>query len=358
MSSFYVSDEKITDQINTEQKSSKENYNLLSNIGEVQAKIASVVAVISSFDLEYIETGDEIIATLKDDLEKKLHALSFNKDCPVEIKSDISIALSKLMQIFDKNHLDTFRTLTIKPLLKKYYEILAEKNALQNLYEELKIRYESLCEMTDIVVRTFLMDKTGIDALKSQIAALEKQIVLQTEQAYISDSIKEVMIEMGYDLIGNQSVIKRSGKRFRNELFSYEDGTAINVTYDDEGQITMELGGISRSDRIPTLEESEILCKDMVTFCTDFKTFEEKLKEKGITVRTRISMSPPIAEHTTIININDYDITETTPVTVKPLWLSPLQHSSPAGRKFLRVARPPSSGTLFIKAARTIRRTH
>jgi hypothetical protein len=150
--------------------------------------------------------------------------------------------------------------------------------------------------------------------LKSQIAILEKEILMQTEQSYISDSIKEVMIEMDYDILGNQSVTKRSGKRFRNELFSYGDGTAINVTYDDEGQIAMELGGISRTDRIPTSEETKVLCKDMESFCTDFKIFEEKLKEKGVTVSTRISMSPPIAEHATIINIDDYNITEVIPI--------------------------------------------
>jgi hypothetical protein len=52
----------------------------------------------------------------------------------------------------------------------------------------------------------------------------------------------------------------------------------------------------------------------MESFCTDFKTFEEKLEDKGVTVSTRISMSPPIAEHATIINIDDYNINGVIPI--------------------------------------------
>jgi hypothetical protein len=116
------------------------------------------------------------------------------------------------------------------------------------------------------------------------------------------------MIEMGYDLLGNRTVTKRSGKRFKNELFSYGEGTAINVTYGSDGQIAIELGGIDRADRVPTPGETEALCGEMETFCSDFKVFEEKLKEKGVVLKSRVSMAPPAAEYASIINVEEYNL--------------------------------------------------
>ena len=199
--------------------------------------------------------------------------------------------------------------------MKKYNDLLAQQQEQQNLFMELKTRYSALCAIAQTAAKNFSFDNDSIELLTLEIATLEKQIVTQTEQTYISNSVNEAMAEMGYDLIGNRSVTKRSGKQFRNELFSYSDGTAINVTYDSEGQIAMELGGIDRTDRIPTSDETEVLCEDMKLFCTDFRIFEEKLKSKGISIKKRISMSSPTAEHAAIINVEDYNITTTKPIS-------------------------------------------
>lgn len=89
------------------------------------------------------------------------------------------------------------------------------------------------------------------------------------------------MQDMGYDLIGTRDVKKRSGKQFRSELFTFREGTAINVTYSPDGQIAMELGGLSRQDYLPSPEETVSLTGDMETFCGEFAEFEKRLYEKG-----------------------------------------------------------------------------
>ena len=138
----------------------------------------------------------------------------------------------------------------------------------------------------------------------------------QQEQAYISDCVDEVMADMGYDLIGSREVRKKSGKRFRNELFTFNEGTAVNVTFSPDGQISMELGGLSREDRIPTSEETEILTHDMESFCGEFAEFERRMLAKGVVVGQRIALSPPTAEYAAIINVEDYDISESTQISV------------------------------------------
>ena len=73
---------------------------------------------------------------------------------------------------------------------------------------------------------------------------------------------------------------------------------------------------MAREDRIPTSEETEILTRDMETFCGEFAEFERRMLAKGIVVGNRIALSPPTAEYAAIINVNDYDVAESTQVSV------------------------------------------
>jgi hypothetical protein len=115
------------------------------------------------------------------------------------------------------------------------------------------------------------------------------------------------MQEMGYTVVGNRDVVKRNGKRFRNELYLFDEGTAVNVTYSSDGQITMELGGIGLEDRLPTAAESASLSSDMRTFCDDYSEIERRLRKKGI-ITKRISILPPDEQYAQIINVADYNM--------------------------------------------------
>ena len=163
--------------------------------------------------------------------------------------------------------------------------------------------------------REYTCSKDSCAELTSEIDRLEKELVKQHEQAYICECVNQVMFDMGYDLIGERSVKKRNGKRFRNELFSFNDGTAVNVTYSPTGQISMELGGIAREDRLPSDDEVSVLTQDMETFCGEFAEFERRLRDKGIIVGDRIALSPPTADYATIINVTDYEVDEGIQVT-------------------------------------------
>ncbi len=78
----------------------------------------------------------------------------------------------------------------------------------------------------------------------------------------------------------------------------------------------MELGGLAREDRIPTVDESEVLTRDMESFCGEFREFERRMLEKGIVVGNRIALAPPAAEYASIINVNDYDVDASAQITV------------------------------------------
>lgn len=279
-----------------------------------ESAIAEDIASVQSFFISPTETEDTKFETEKKKLEEQIRVITLSNDCPTNMKGEVLSTVSSLSRITTKERLDTFYAVTIQPLLRKIEVAHKRVREQESEFNGLLVHYTSLCSIAGVQPEILTLEGNGLEALKNRVAALEKQVVIQTEQEYISDCVNEVMAEMGYDIIGFRSVKKRSGKRFRNELFTYGEGTAINVTYDDNGQIAMELGGIDRTDRVPTSNESNVLCKDMESFCSDFMKFEERLKAKGVEIKSRVSMAPPTEEYASIINVSDYNVTATKPV--------------------------------------------
>lgn len=280
------------------------------DIQRLRQSISEDIATSTLFDVDAdapaIDT--EELHDKKEDLNKKLSEL-LHEDLPKEIEDAIRSARLRLQRIKTKDYLDAFNAVTMPHVLE-----LVEKHRLsiqtqQQTFNELLARYHTLCEMASIEPKPFSFSGDAIKCLSDEITLLEKALIRQSEQAYICDSINEVMAEMGYDIIGYRDVTKRNGKRFRNELYRFNEGTAVNVTISPEGQIAMELGGVARQDRLPTDEETEILTRDMESFCGEFSEFERRMKEKGIIVGSRIALAPPTHEYATIINVSDYEIT-------------------------------------------------
>jgi hypothetical protein len=284
-------------------------------VSEVENAIAEDISSVQSFFISHSESDEERFMFDIKQLNEHLRVLSLGSDCPADLKGEVFSATSALSRITSKEQLETFRFVTVKPLLQRIENARLRVQEQKSEFETLQSRYVALCSVAGVQPEAFAVEiNEAMSIIRNEVATLEKQVITQTEQEYISNCVNEVMSEMGYDVIGTRSVTKRSGKRFKNELYSYGEGTAINVTYDFDGQIAMELGGIDRADRIPTSEEIDVLREDMESFCSDFKDFEERLKAKGVVIKSRVSLAPPTAEYATIINVSDYNITATAPV--------------------------------------------
>lgn len=172
-------------------------------------------------------------------------------------------------------------------------------------------QYEALCDMngtTEMVALVF--DENAVTKLKAMIAVEEQKAKEQAQKAYIQQALGEVMENMGYSVLGQRDVTKRSGKHFKNKLYQYSDDTAINVTYDDSGQISLELGKMDRTDRIPSSDECNYLENQMIAFCDHFKEVEQRLADKGVIVGDRIALAPSSTDYAQIINVNDYELVQ------------------------------------------------
>lgn len=242
------------------------------------------------------------------EVEIILNDLSSIETLPKEYIVEISRAREKLTQIKDEDFLKNFKAITVMPLIEKCNKIAHDYQNIGEEYKRFYSKYHSLCEIAKIPSKEYFFSIESVGNLEGEIKELEAMILKEREEAYITDSIDHVMIEMGYDLIGNRDVTKKNGKRFRDELYKFSEGTAVNIRYDSEGKIAMELGGLDTTDRIPTGNEYDKLCNDMESFCDDFREIENRLKSKGIVCKDRISILPPKREYAQIINTVDYNM--------------------------------------------------
>ena len=202
--------------------------------------------------------------------------------------------------------MENFGVVTIKPLIEECREYIKNMEKYGDEFMELEAEYKILCEELYITPKTFAVSKIGITKLKTEIIMLKEDVLKIREQQYIADAIDDVMKEMGYELIGSREVSKKNGSRFRDELYTFGEGTAVNIRYDSHGRIAMELGGMDNADRLPSAAETSKLENEMVAFCDKFTEFEIRLEEKGVISKDRISHLPPKAEYAQIINVSDY----------------------------------------------------
>ena len=226
-----------------------------------------------------------------------------------ELRKEFEEIRRKADEITSTDFLENFYSISVFPFVKrcKAYDKLDEQYGED--YRMLCLRYEYLARELNHEIETVPFSAQAVSILLEKIATLEAEELKTKEEAYICQCIDEAMVEMNYSVIGSRNVTKKNGKKFRNVLYMFDEGTAVNVTYSSDGQISMELGGIGDEDRMPTDAESASLEEDMRSFCDDYYEIEKKLKAKGIEPR-HISHLPPEAQFAQIINVSDYEMTE------------------------------------------------
>lgn len=261
------------------------------------------------FDFNF-ETVGEASGVSSNPLTKKIQSELDNISVLLitdEQKAKIDAIQVKFMEIDDYDFLKNFYAMTVVPFVKECHAYHTAYIAYGEEYERKRCIYEKNTQKIGVVAEKIPFSEDAIAMLDEKIKETEEIIRYQDEQVYISQCVDEAMREMGYTITGNREVVRRNGKRFRNELYLFDEGTAVNVTYSSDGQITMELGGIGMDDRLPTEAESASLASDMRTFCDDYYEIEKRLLKKGI-VTKRISILPPAAEYAQIINVSDYNM--------------------------------------------------
>ena len=282
----------------------KQSQNLKAQISsDIQENLGT------AFDLSWEVPQETTESSAKDNITSMLSDLLSTSSLSIELKVKVQNAIEKVKDINNDDFIKNFKAVTVKPLIDECQAYIRNMELYGAEFEELEAEYKILCSDAHISPKMFEISESGIVSLKAEISKLEAEALDNSEQEYIADAIDEVMEEMGYDLIGSREVTKKSGKRFRDELYTFSEGTAVNIRYDNQGKIAMELGGVDATDRLPSETEASRLEDEMVAFCNKFTEFEKRLAQRGIVCKNRISHLPPKAEYAQIINTSDYTMT-------------------------------------------------
>ena len=216
-----------------------------------------------------------------------------NPILPEKLITEISVIISEFETITDPHYKKNYRSVKVIPLIRKCRDYLTFYHNNHDDFLEMQEEYLALCNLYGYHAIDIPFSIEGYSKLHDEIERIKTQSKKSAEQAYIQQVLDDVMTEMGYSVIGRREVTKRNGKHFRNELYTFGEGTAVNVTYSSDGRIAMELGGLDTSDRMPTEGECTALCAEMEEFCTDFKEIEKRLLSKGVILANRVSLLPP-----------------------------------------------------------------
>lgn len=171
--------------------------------------------------------------------------------------------------------------------------------------------YARICSVLNLdMADCFKYDESRYEELIQQVRAetqrLENLQVQQMQDQLIYETSLKVLAEMGYELIGDKSITKRSGITVKSTLLRLDDDTAVNLTSTSNGQYTFELVSVNNDGHYPTENEISKLFELMCTKCRgDFTIIRKKLAQYGLVMEDVIERDPDIS-YCRSKNIEDY----------------------------------------------------
>jgi len=153
---------------------------------------------------------------------------------------------------------------------------------------KLTVRYNALCAVKKrepFASRGFPVNEEYAKEMEARIQRLQDEMVSDREQAYIQVTVDRLIRGMGHDVIGRRDYPDSGNpKLLRSELYRCGGSSAIKASYSSDGEVLMEIVGLSDSDteREPTGAETTMLFNEMESFCQEFSELRKQLKYLGI----------------------------------------------------------------------------
>lgn len=291
----------------------KQQQVIFKELAEVDKKFRKEIesAVAEGFEVSFAGIVEDITPDVAVYIKKITEAMDEVREYELSqtLKERFVQLKLKAEEIDSVDFIENYYAMSIVPFVKECKAYHCAYVGYGDKFKELLAEYRILAGELGVQSKDYFFSMEAINELTEKVKEMELKRQEQEEQEYISRCMDSVLEAMGYKTIGEREIIKKDGRRFHNELYLFDEGTAVNVTYSSNGQITMELGGLDQTDRIPSDDECRSLAEDMVSFCDDYFEIEKKLKKLGV-VTQRISVLPPEAQFAQIINTSDYIMTE------------------------------------------------
>ena len=237
-----------------------------------------------------------------------LRELSENEKLSIKLQSNIQSVLKHLEKIHEPKKLKDYCLGTISLLISECQLYLKSYDKKLEKFNELLQNYQALALILHEQCQEFELTDSAIEELEEMVKIKTSQAEDELEKQYIANEFNRILIEMGYSLLGQKTKTFSKDKFYCSRLYAYENGNVANVTFSNNGQISIEIGSMDNISRQPTSIEALQQVKSMKKLCEDLPLIEEKLQEKGIYLKQRIAMQPAVKEMAQIINGKDYNI--------------------------------------------------
>ncbi len=229
-------------------------------------------------------------------------------------KSEIENLLKSIQDIINDKAIDNdykiyqieIRKKAFLNTKEKYDKEIENFKKKENEFEDLYLTYKSICKMLNLEGNPYSFEIKNSEAtirkLRQEIDRLNKNLVEIEEAQYISDSINEIMEELGYDILAIDHLVTKNREIVQN-IYEFEQGNVINVYTSDNGSLMFEVNGVKEGKELTSLEKLKIK-EGMENFCPIYDVVKEKLREKGI-VLTNENLLPAEEKYARAINLNN-----------------------------------------------------
>lgn len=282
LSSFVCNTEGDSKALTSERRNSVERYFEMGNIWHImKEEFSSLEKVIenrkNAISESYVPDTTAFEATLSsekvDELYEKIIEETVSDKNFSEIKAFAESVISSVK--YDEE--------TKERILKERLNGIAlERNSSDNTeeIESLTAKYEALCEYLSRDVNSAVLG--NIHALRDEVTALYAEAEQKTMGEYITDSVRDIMERIGYDIIGSNTVSTHKHTT-QKDYYEFSESSVINVSSNEEGSVLFEVLGKSESGEISPAEKRAVK-DDMDKFCPDYDKVKALLSEYDLSV--------------------------------------------------------------------------
>lgn len=215
---------------------------------------------------------------------------------------NLELEITSLNSIDDVDRFDSSVLIPFVGKCRKYHERF-------ETYLSLVDKYRASADMVGVECQEVLFDENAEATLTELISSLEERAYTDSKRQYIHNTMNEEMASMGYKVIGSRKMTVPSGLSFTEELYQIDDdGVAASVIYQDNGQISIEIGALrslNSCEEYPLYDEMPVVLENhQRSFCAKAHKFEEDMAVKGITCS--VTRQPPNGAYAPSFLIEEY----------------------------------------------------
>ena len=252
------------------------------------------------------EPGGET-AAVRENLLHRIAALTQHQRITPGMKKRLAQAAQLAEQAHSVARLWEIDSLVVKEIAADLGEIEKKHGEYRRVRSENLALRAALGEKLDAGEERFEKPadmQRRINALRSDNQALTQRVLKAAERAEIAHAVDVTMAAMGYSLIGS----KDASAEGTVKLYSFSNGTGIQVIHRADGIIRMKVVGLATPGHALDAADQAYLLTQQRDFCNAYESIVDALDKQGIRqVKGTVRALPPSAQFSQCVDVLEYD---------------------------------------------------